>query len=73
MSPIRLRVQDVRVASRMTQTELARRAGIRRATLASIEAGRTKGIDFVTLERLADALGVDASILIIHDHRERRR
>jgi transcriptional regulator with XRE-family HTH domain len=37
---------------------------MRQATVAAIEAGKTKGIDFETLERLGRALGVDPAELI---------
>lgn len=66
-STVRLRVRELRESAGMTQTELGERAGIRRATVADIEAGRTQGIDFKTLARLADALDVNASYLIVHE------
>ena len=37
---------------------MARRAGVRQATLSAIERGETKGVDFETLERLARAFEV---------------
>lgn len=67
MSPVRLRVKELRAAQGMTQEELATRAGIRRATLVALEGGKTQGVDFKTLEQLADALGVDAGYLIVHE------
>ena len=71
MTPIRLRVRELREAKGINQTEFAELAGIRRATLAAIEAEQTKGVDFETLERIADALGVDAGYLIVHEGRRR--
>jgi transcriptional regulator with XRE-family HTH domain len=56
-----------------TQEELALRAGIRRATLSRLERGLTKGIDFATLERLADALDMPADRLLVHDLKKGRR
>jgi transcriptional regulator with XRE-family HTH domain len=56
----------------MTQQALAERAEIRRATLSAIENGQTKGIDFDTLERLANALAVDAALLIVQEPARRR-
>lgn len=67
MSPISLRVREFRQAKGWSQAELAELAGIRRATLSAIESEQTKGIDFETLERLAEALEVNAAILIQHD------
>ncbi len=69
MTPIRLRVREIREAQGLSQAALAEKAGIRPATLSAIETGQTKGIDFDTLERLARALNVPAQVLI--DERER--
>ena len=69
MTPIRLRVREIREAQGLSQAALAEKAGIRAATLSAIETGQTKGIDFDTLERLAKALNVPAQVLI--DERER--
>lgn len=64
MTPIRLRVREIREAQGLSQAALAKKAGIRPATLSAIETGQTKGIDFDTLERLARALSVPAQVLI---------
>ncbi len=64
MTPIRLRVREIREAQGLSQAALAEKAGIRPATLSAIETGQTKGIDFDTLERLARALSVPAQVLI---------
>ncbi len=69
MTPIRLRVREIREAQGLSQAALAEKAGIRPATLSAIETGQTKGIDFDTLERLARALKVPAQVLI--DEREK--
>ena len=69
MTPIRLRVREIREAQGLSQAALAKKASIRPATLSAIETGQTKGIDFDTLERLARALSVPAQVLI--DERER--
>ena len=60
-----MRVRELREAKGWTQETLAERAGVRRATVNAIEMGRTKGVDFATLEALAKALGVDAGYLIV--------
>ena len=65
MSPIVLRVRELREAKGWSQRDLARRAKVRQATLSAIEAGHTTGIDFATLERLARALAVDPGYLIV--------
>jgi len=69
MTPIRLRVKELRLAKGWSQDELANRASIRRATLSAIENDQTTGIDFETLERLAEALGVDPAFLVAKQDR----
>lgn len=64
MTPLRLRIKEFRLAKGWSQVELAAKAGIRRATISDMENGRTKGVDFESLERLAAALGVLPQALI---------
>ncbi len=65
MTPLSLRIREVRQVKGWTQAELARRAGIRRATVNRIENARVKAIDLEVLEKLAKALEVDAGYLIV--------
>ena len=65
MTPLSLRIREVREIKGWTQTELARRAGIRRATVNRIENARVKAIDLEVLEKLAKALGCDPGYLIV--------
>ncbi|MEP6495550.1 MAG: helix-turn-helix transcriptional regulator [bacterium] len=65
MTPITLRVRELREAKGLTQAELAERAHIRRATVNRIENGKVSGVDFSTLEALALALAVDPGFLIV--------
>jgi transcriptional regulator with XRE-family HTH domain len=58
MTPLRIRLRELRLAKGLTQVELARKAGIRQATVSGLETGRTKRVDFPVLERLAAVLGV---------------
>jgi DNA-binding Xre family transcriptional regulator len=68
MTPIHLgRVKELRKARGWTQDQLAEKASIRVATLSAIENGQSKGVDFATLEALANAFDVDAGYLIIHE------
>lgn len=69
MTPVTLRVRELREARGLTQGALAEKAGLRRATVNRIEMGRVKGVDLRTLELLADALGVDAAMLVKHERR----
>ena len=65
MSPLVLRVRELREALGLTQAELAERAGVRRATVNRIETARVTAIDLEVLEKLADALGVEPSFIIV--------
>lgn len=64
MSPITLRIRELREARGWTQAELAERAELRRATIADMEGGKTRGVDFASLEALAHALNVAPAYLI---------
>jgi len=72
VTPIRLRLREIREARGLSQRELARRSGVTQATLSLIERGRSKGVDFNTLEKLATALEVDAALLVQHDTDSRK-
>lgn len=72
MSPLRIRVRELRETLGLTQAELAERAGIRRATVNRIENARVTAIDLGVLESLAQALGVEPGFLIIRDAKPAR-
>ena len=65
MTPIVLRVKELRTAQGLTQKQLAERAKIRQATVSKMESGRVKSIDLEVLEKLAKALGCDPGYLIV--------
>jgi transcriptional regulator with XRE-family HTH domain len=65
MTPVGLRVRELREAKGLTQAELAGKANVRRATLSAIENGQTRGVDFDTLDRLARVLGVEPGFLVV--------
>ena len=67
MSPIYLRVKAMREALGLSQEDLSQKSGVRRATISKVEAGGHVNLD--TLEKLANALDVDASVLIVHRRR----
>lgn len=67
VTPIRLRLREIREARGLSQRELARRAKVTQSTISLIERGISKGVDFVTLEKLASALEVDPALLIVQD------
>ncbi len=58
MSPIVLRVREVREKKGWTQAELAEAAGVRQATISQLESGRVQRANFSVLEKVAGALGV---------------
>lgn len=65
MTPIALRIRELRQARGWSLRELARRVDMRPNTLSAIENGQTTGIDFETLEKLSRALEVDPGYLIV--------
>lgn len=73
MSPIRLSVREWREKRDLTQAQLAGHAGVRVATLSDIENGKAKGVQFKTLEKIANALGVNAAMLIEHEAKPGRK
>ncbi len=73
MAPLRLRLQELREARGWTQAGLARLAGVQRTTVNRLERRELKSLDVATLEKLANALGVDAGYLIVHEPPAARR
>ncbi len=67
MTPIRIRLEDLRTSMGWSQAELARRSGVPQQTISRIEAG-TSRVDLQVLERLAVALSVNAAMLIQHTY-----
>ena len=65
MSPVRLRVKELRTARAWSQEELSRRADVRQATISDMENGKAKSVDLALLERLAAAFEVDAGYLFV--------
>ena len=57
---IRCRLPEIRARKgRMTITSLATQTGIAASTLSRLETGKTKGIEFATLEALCRFFGVE--------------
>ena len=63
MSPLSIGLRKAR--GKVTQAALAKKSGVQQGTISKIEAGKTRGIDFDTLEKLAKALGVHAADLLV--------
>lgn len=64
MSPIILRLRQLRERKGWTQTQLAKLAGVRQATISQLESGRVRRVDFDVLEKLGRALGLPALRLL---------
>ncbi len=64
MTPISIKVKELREQRGWTQAELAKRSGVSPVALNRLEKGRTKGVTFDTLQRLARALDVHPAVLI---------
>ena len=57
-------IRELRQKKGWTQTELARRAGVKQGVLSCIESGRTKNPRSDTLAAIASALGVSVERLM---------
>ena len=73
VSPIYLRVAELRRAKGWTQKELADRAGVSRQTVIRAESEANRRLDYDVLEKLAEAFSVDPAYLIALDSKKRGR
>lgn len=73
MTPVSLRIQELREAKSLSQNQLAKLSGVRQATISEIEAGKTRRVAFDVLERLAVALGVDPGFLVVRTQAKRTK
>jgi len=55
-------IAEQRKQRKLTQAELARKAGISRATLDALENGRTGELGFTRISRLLAALGLELTV-----------
>jgi putative transcriptional regulator len=65
MLEVRVDTQRLREERKLSQSELAARAGMRRDTVSALERGKTRGIQFDTLARLCEALACEPGDLLI--------
>jgi transcriptional regulator with XRE-family HTH domain len=72
VTPISLRLRELRTAKGWSQSELARRSGVPQYTISRLEAGEQESINLAHLEQLATALEVDAALLIRHERKGKR-
>jgi transcriptional regulator with XRE-family HTH domain len=73
MTPLQLRVKELRKLKDWTQEELAERSGVGRVTIARMEAGQTTRVEFDVLEKLAAAFDVAPGYLIVSAELTSRR
>ena len=66
MTPVRLRLDDLRKARGMSQKELAKKAGVSENTISKL-IGRPRQIRLDTIDRLCDALNVEPGELFVRD------
>lgn len=71
MTPLRIQIRERREALGLSQQALGNAAGVRQATISDLESGKSQGIDFKTLERLAKALHVEPGSLIVRESKKR--
>ncbi|MDP9222884.1 MAG: helix-turn-helix domain-containing protein [Actinomycetota bacterium] len=69
MTPIVLKLKELRTAAGLTQVELAKRAGVRQATISALEGGRARRLDLAVVERLAKVLGLKRATDLLEDRR----
>lgn len=72
MTPIHIRVREVREARGWTQAQLAERADCAQSKISYLETGRTQRIDLPLLERVAKALGVEPGELLVRTSGRKR-
>ena len=63
---MKLRLKAVRESQFLTQRELAAKANVGLSTIVRLEKGQQEPT-FQTIKRLANALGIDPSALVIYD------
>ncbi|MCH7892389.1 MAG: helix-turn-helix transcriptional regulator [Gemmatimonadetes bacterium] len=65
MTPLTLRIRELREVKDWSQAELARRSGVDQAIISRLESGETQSINLPNLEKLAKALRCDPGYLIV--------
>jgi transcriptional regulator with XRE-family HTH domain len=63
MSPVAFRLRALRTAAKLTQAQLAEKAGVRQATVSDLESGKGRRL-LVVMDKLARALGVEPGELL---------
>jgi len=69
MTPLVLRIRELREQKGWSQAELARRAAVAQSMVSRLERGQLQSVHLPTLEKLAAALGCDPGLLITKKRR----
>ena len=64
MTPLRLRLRDVRKDRGLTQVQLAALTGLNQGDISRIESGQRQNVSLATLDRLCAALGCPVDELV---------
>lgn len=64
MTPIVLRIKQLREVNGWSQAELARRSGVHQSVISRLESGQSQSVSLRNLEKLAGALECDPGYLI---------
>jgi transcriptional regulator with XRE-family HTH domain len=67
MTPIRLRLKELRDAKGLSQVALGSLADVKQSTISEMESGTRQRVDLAILERLARALGVEPGELLVRE------
>jgi HTH-type transcriptional regulator, competence development regulator len=62
-----MRLKELRVERMVSQDQLHQISGVSRDAISRIESGKTQNVQYKTIKRLADALGVPYSELMVRD------
>jgi DNA-binding Xre family transcriptional regulator len=73
VTPIKVHLRELREARGLSQQALGELAGVRQATISELESGHEQRPDYGILERLARALEVQPSDLVVLEPAKRRR
>ena len=65
MTPIHLRIRELRRAQGWSQEELGKRAEVRQATISRLETEAPTSINLTVLDRIAAALEVEPGFLLV--------
>jgi putative transcriptional regulator len=73
MTPLRVRLKQLRETRDLSQQALAELAGLTQATVSNLETGRATRVDLKTLDRLCAALDVEPGELLERDTKKRKK